>query len=428
MHLSLPPNDFTEVYHQVSEATTRYVIVYGGASSGKSYAVHQLELMNIMEAGTGDTLFIRKHGSDIRYSCFQLLQTLIKQWGMADEFEQRYSNDQRCITAQRSGRSIIFKGIDDAEKLKSIAGIKRIVIEEANQLEFKDFLELNRRARGMEGIQLIFILNPVSENHWIKTKFCDEGSPYFDSTSVLRFTYTNNRNATGASFLTTVDVTELERLKDIDENQYRIYVLAEWGVDNTEGKFCWSFTQQQIQPTVYNPEHILWASFDFNVNPLTCTVAQMIPEEQTLRAIECIKLPNSDIWKMCDRLQASYPHAVWHVTGDATGNSHSAMLQDGLTYFLIIQNRLGLTLQQMIVPPVNPRIELNRVLVNAIHKNWLVQIDPNRCQPLIYDLTYVEVNPQNQIMKDRTAPHRQADFLDTWRYLINMAVKPFFDY
>ncbi len=97
-------------------------------------------------------------------------------------------------------------------------GVKRIVIEEASQLSFEDFLELNRRARGMEDIQITMILNPVSEDHWIKEKFCDPNGPYANETTVLRFTYHDNCNREGLSFLTQTDIRELERLKEINEN------------------------------------------------------------------------------------------------------------------------------------------------------------------------------------------------------------------
>ena len=426
--LEAESNLFSKVLFRVREARTRYIVVYGGAASGKSYGVHQLEIINIMQAGAGDTLFIRKHAADLRESCYKLLKTLVADWGVGEEFTTRYSNEQRKLTCIKSGRSIILRGIDDPEKLKSIAGIRRIVIEEASQLTFADFLELNRRARGMHDIQIIFILNPVSENHWIKTKFYDPGAPYYTDTTALKFTYHDNCRQTGEPFLTETDIKELERLKDINENQYRIYTLAQWGIDNTDGKFCWAFSSTQIKPTVFEPEIILWASFDFNVNPLTCTLAQILPEASTIRAIECLKLDNSDIWTMCDRLTASYPHVMWMVTGDATGNNSSALLGDDQNFYKIIKQKLGLTNQQMPVPLSNPRIEENRLLVNAVHKNWTVQIDPHRCQPLIYDLQYVEVNQLNQILKDRSAPNKFADFLDTWRYLINAGVKPWFEF
>lgn len=417
---------FTGVFTAVRRAKTRYVVVYGGSGSSKSYSVHQNELIDLLVRDEGDTLVIRKYGADLRESCFKLFKNLIDAYNLRPFFKCTYSGDNRRITLKNTGHSLVFKGIDDPEKLKSIVGIKRIIIEEASQLTFDDFLELNRRARGMEGIQIIFILNPISENHWIKTNFCDEPGAYYNETTVLRFTYRDNCNALGESFLTASDIRELERLKDINENQYRIYVEAQWGVDNKEGKFCWAFDRSQVKPTQLDPEREVWATFDFNVNPLTCTVAQVFPETQTLRAIACIKLDNSDIWKMCDRLNAAYPDVMWYITGDATGRSRSAMVRDNVNYFHIIRDELGLGWPQMQVPTVNPPIEANRLLVNAVHKNWTVEIDPQRCQPLIYDLTYVEVSGEGEIIKDRSTTKKYADFLDNWRYLINAAVKKHF--
>jgi phage terminase large subunit len=418
---------FTQVFWKIQEATKRYVIVYGGAASSKSYSVHQSELIKIMQKGEGDTLFIRKNAADIRESCFKLLQTLISNYGVGNYFRQLFGNDQRKIIYSPTGRAILFKGIDDSEKLKSIVGIKRIIIEEANQLDFEDFLELDRRARGYEDIQIIFILNPISENHWIKKNFCEPGAAYFENSEVLKFTYHDNVNGKGESMLRQADIDALERLKAVSENHYKIYALGEWGIDNKEGKFCWAFHSGQVVPTVHDPERITWATFDFNLNPMTCTIVQIIPEEETIRAIECIKLENSDIWKMCDRLLASYPDVAWMVTGDATGKSGSAMVQDAMNYYKIIIQKLQITEQQVKIPAKNPPIEENQLLVNAVHKNWKVEIDPDRCQPLIYDLQYVEMNGRGEIVKDRTSASKYADFLDGWRYIVNIAVKPHFD-
>ncbi len=417
---------FTQVYYAVQAAVTRYVVVYGGAGSSKSYSVHQNELINLIGEGPGDTLVIRKYAADLRESCYKLFCQIIDKLNVSTLFTRAFSADNRRITYIPTGKNIVFRGIDDAEKLKSIVGIKRIVVEEANQLEFADFLELNRRARGMEDIQIILILNPVSENHWIKTQLID--GPYANQTTALRFTYADNHDHTGHSFLTPTDIAELERLKHINENQYRIYVLAEWGIDNTEGKFCWAFNRSQIAETEYDGENGLWASFDFNVNPLTCTVAQVYPLEKTIHAIECIKLEHSDIWKMCSRLTTNYPDVLWYVTGDATGRNRTAMAHDNTNYYKIIAEEMNLGTQQIQVPTTNPAIDDNRVVVNAVHKNWTVQIDPDNCKPLIYDLTYVEVAHDGSIIKNRNNASRYADFLDTWRYLINAAVKPHFDY
>lgn len=419
-------DSFSSVFHDVNAAKTRFVVVFGGAASGKSYAVHQLEVLRILEEKDGNTMIMRKYGTDIRDSSYGLLSNIINDWDLRDYFDFRFSNDMRFIRVKSSGRSIIFKGLDDTEKLKSIVGIKRIIVEEASQITFEDFKELNRRARGMDDIQIIFILNPISENHWIKSNFCDPTGAYYPDTTVLKYTYKDN------PFLTDVDIKELERLKDVDENQYRIYTLGEWGLENKEGKFCWAFTQAQVKKPILEPERVHWATFDFNVNPLTCTVAQVFPGIQTIRALECFQLANSDIWQMCERLKAAYPDVIWKVTGDASGKNRQAISRDNLNYYHIIKAQLGLTMDQLVVPSSNPGIEENKILVNAMHKNWTVEIDPDKCKPLIYDLTYVEVGGDGRIIKGENRngsntdsnKKKYADFLDNWRYLINVAVGP----
>jgi len=418
---------FSRVFFDVRRAKSRFVVVFGGSGSSKSYSVQQSELINIMTETDGDTLFLRKHGADLRESVYKLFNTLIDNWGLRAYFKSNFSNENRRITYLPSGRSIVMRGLDDTEKIKSIVGFKRIILEEASEFTFEDFLELTRRARGIEGIQYILILNPISENHWIKKQLCDADGPYSSKTTVLKYTYKDNINGLGQSFITPEDIESLEMLKDVNENQYRIYVLGEWGVENTESKFCWAYSKKQEVPTQYDPGILVWATFDFNVNPLTCTIAQVYAHEKKIRGIECIKLPDSDIWKMCDRIKASYPHALWNITGDATGQSRSALVRDNTTYYQIIRQQLGLMNQQIRVPTVNPPVEDNRILVNAVHKNWTVELDPVKCQPLIYDLTYVEVNGKGEIIKDRSSSKKFADFLDNWRYLLNTAVKPHFN-
>lgn len=417
---------FSRVFYQVRKAKARFVVVYGGSASGKSYSVHQNELRLLMKPIKGDTLFFRKHGVAHAESCYKLLSNLIDQWKVQQYFKKYYSTNNRRIVHLPTGRQIVFKGVDDPENLKSLVGFSRIVLEEANQFTFDDFKEIVRRARGYENIQFILILNPISENHWIKTNLCDPQGAYYNDTEIMRFNYADNCNLAGKPFITESDIAELERLKLVDENQYRIYALGEWGVEDKNKKFVWAFQRDKhVKHTVHNPQRITWASFDFNVNPLTCTIFQMILEEKTVRAIECIKLPNSDIWQMCDRLKASYPGALWMVTGDSSGKNRQAISRDNLNYYHVIMSQLRLNSQQVQIPTQNPPQAENQLVVNTAFKLWNIEIDPVKCKDLVYDITYVEMGADKKIVKDdRNDDKQQSDFLDTLRYFINMAVAP----
>ncbi len=408
---------FTVVFKKLIKADTRLVVNYGSAASSKSVSQHQLELIHLLDA-KADTLFIRKYSTDIYDSCYTLLKQIASDWNIAHLFTWTYSNAKRQITNKATGHRILFKGIDDPEKLKSIVGIKRIIWEESSQGTFADFLELMRRVRGMEGIQIFLLLNPISENHWIKTRIIDSGN-YDDILTIIHSTYKDNQ------FLLAEDIKELERLKTISENDYRIYALGEWGIEDKSGKFCYAYSREKhAKKTTYNLGETTWLAFDFNRDPITCGIIQHY--EGKIRVIEAIKLHDSNIYTLCDHILAKYPGAFFMVTGDATGRNSTALVKDNLNYYTVIQQKLFLNDGQLKVPSVNPRIEQNKVLVNAILENYPVEIDPDNAEPLHYDMAYVEVTEDNKIKKDnRNDEKQQADSLDWWRYFCNTELGDF---
>jgi hypothetical protein len=62
-------------------------------------------------------------------------------------------------------------------------------------------------------------------------------------------------------------------------------------------------------------------------------------------------------------------------------------------------------------------------VVNAVLQTRDIKIDNQHCAPLIYDLTYCEVDANNKLIKDRANDKRNTDALDTLRYLINNLYK-----
>ena len=123
-----------------------------------------------------------------------------------------------------NGSVILFKGIDDPEKIKSIDGITGIWIEEASELSLEDFTQLDLRLRGITEVskQIILSFNPVSAEHWLKKRFfeCAEAK----DTSILKTTYLDNR------FLDEKYKEVLEGLKETNPAYYKVYCLGEWGV------------------------------------------------------------------------------------------------------------------------------------------------------------------------------------------------------
>ena len=189
---------------------------------------------------------------------------------------------------------------------------------------------------------------------------------------------------------------------------------------NSNNKFCYAFdrTKHIGKAPEFRKNCPVYLSFDFNHNPICCTAFQFF--QNTLYAIKCFKLENSNIYNLCKEIKNTYPKVEFIVTGDASGYSNSALVEDQLTYYSIIEKQLGLYDHQMKIPSVNPPIYKNQVRVNAVLQHCKVQIDPDHAADLIFDLMYVEVNPDGSIKKgNRKNPARQADLLDTFRYMLN---------
>jgi len=191
----------------------------------------------------------------------------------------------------------------------------------------------------------------------------------------------------------------------------------DWDDDENRWAFAFDSTKHIGFPEL-NREQVVYLSFDFNKNPISCSVIQ--DYDGKLRVIETIKLPNSDIYALCEHIQAYYPGCLFMATGDASGKSTSALVKDNLNYYIVIQKKLQLGPQQLMVPQVNPRLEHNQMLVNSILANYPVEIHKEKAASLIFDMKHVKKLPDGTIEKrDRNDPKQQADAMDTFRYFCN---------
>jgi hypothetical protein len=202
----------------------------------------------------------------------------------------------------------------------------------------------------------------------------------------------------------------------------RQFIQGDWtNFESEDNLWCFAFDRDKhVSKTTIEPTkaHELYLSFDFNRNPITCTVIQHY--DGCIRVIECIKLRNSNIYELCVYILSKYPNFLYIITGDATGKGSTALVQDNLNYYRVIAQKLNLTDGQIKVPSVNPRIEDNQVLVNSVMQHYPVQISATGCDGLIFDLENVRLNADGKIDKaNRQDETQQADALDTWRYYLN---------
>jgi phage terminase large subunit len=197
----------------------RYLVLLGGAGSGKSYFATQKLIMRAMQS-KHRFLVLRKVERTIRESVFKLFTSVI----IEENLSEIVSINKTDKTIKfKNGSEIIFAGLDDPEKIKSIAGITGMFMEEATEFSEADFdqLDLRLRGLGMDYKQIIVAFNPIDHRHWLKRRF-------FDTTLINarcnKTTYLDN------AFIDDEYKLKMSQLKEQDENLYNIYALGNWGV------------------------------------------------------------------------------------------------------------------------------------------------------------------------------------------------------
>ena len=198
----------------------RFLVLMGGGGSGKSIFAGQKILERARSEPGHRFLVCRKVANTLRDSCFHQLVEQIGDY-YPDDTVKINRSDMRIFFP--NGSEILFSGLDDVAKLKSIHNITGEWIEEASELEEGDLNQLNIRLRGETAFykQIILSFNPISATHWLKTRFFDNADP---RAITHRSTYRDNR------FLDDEAVVTLESFKDTDPYYYAVYALGEWGV------------------------------------------------------------------------------------------------------------------------------------------------------------------------------------------------------
>lgn len=223
---------FNKVYLPHLTNFARIQIFYGGSSSGKSVFLAQRAVLDILK-GRRNYLICRAVARTIKRSAFQEVKKVIAAWGLWGEFDK---NETDLTITCKNGYQILFAGLDDVEKLKSITPAKGaltdIWVEEATEATKDAVKQLMKRQRGGKADtpkRMTLSFNPILKTSWIFTEYfseigwTDEQTQYTSpSLTILKTTHKDNR------FLTEQDHLDLESEKD--SYFYNVYTLGNWGV------------------------------------------------------------------------------------------------------------------------------------------------------------------------------------------------------
>ena len=222
-----------DVYIPYLNKQQRTQIYYGGSSSGKSFFLAQKAVMDNMQGA--NYLIVRNVAQTLRHSAFNEITKAIYALLGAQKAQEIYNINKTdmAITCKLNRKQILFAGLDNVEKLKSITPINGVIekiwIEEATETAYDAYKQLTKRLRGISNISKSVILsfNPILKEHWIYKEFFkkwqDDKTSYEDEKlCILKTTYKDNK------FLTQADIASLE--DETDPYFKEVYTYGNWGI------------------------------------------------------------------------------------------------------------------------------------------------------------------------------------------------------
>jgi len=198
----------TEVFQRNWDATTRFIANIGGSRSTKTYSILQLLIVKALESEEPLVIsIVRKSMPSMRISVMRDFFDILKSYDLYNvELHNKTEN-----TYQLNNTLIEFFSIDDAQKRR---GTKRdiLFVNEANELSWEDFFQLNIRTT-----QQVFIDFNPSEQFWF-----NENLQSRDDITIIHSTYKDN------PYLNDDQINEIERLQYTDLQYYQIYALGQF--------------------------------------------------------------------------------------------------------------------------------------------------------------------------------------------------------
>ena len=308
--IEIPKKAFNSNFLPYLNNDTRYLVFYGGAGSGKSYFIGERYIYKMLSNDKFNLLVVRNTGKSNRDSTFALFKQIITKWKLYKYFKINESDLRiKCLF---NNNEIIFAGLDDVEKLKSITFTKGeltdIWIEEASEILEADFKQLDVRLRGKGTKKQITIsFNPIDINHWLKKRFFDIKD---ENVTIFHSTYKDN------DFLDEDYKNLLESYKDTDEYYYNVYCLGMWGV---LGKTV--FDAKKINERLQNlQEPIKRGYFNYDYDGTKITNIRWVDDKEGY--INIYRLPDTKSTRFCiggDTAGDGSDYYTAHVLDASTG-------------------------------------------------------------------------------------------------------------
>lgn len=236
----------------------RYLVLCGGGGSGKSEFAARKIFYRCQSEGHHRFLVMRKVRRTLAGSVILVFLSVLAENGI--EYEYNKSDRIITFTTPYGPCELLFEGMDDPEKIKSIKGITGVWLEETTEFTRSEFLQIDLRLRevGPSYHQIILSFNPdEAAGPWLKEMFFDKKDP-------AAFVHISTVDDNPIAELRDAYRARLDALKEKDEPFYKIYRLGMWAAQR--GRiFDWDVV---ALPTDHGFDEVWYgADFGYSVDP-----------------------------------------------------------------------------------------------------------------------------------------------------------------
>lgn len=480
-HKKLNPNAFYLLKY-LNDATIRFIILYGGSSSGKSFSVAQAVLIQTLQDAE-NTLVMRKVGASISKTIYEDYKVAASLLGIS----QYFKFIQNSIKCTYNGAKIDFSGLDDPEKIKGISNYKRVQLEELSEFEFADLKQIRKRLRGKKGQQIIADFNPISETNWIKKDWLDneklhdvpmvveiggkvipaeltkvkslkmnegksmvnpktkEIEEYPPNMVVIQSTYLNNFWVVGSpdgtyGYYDEQCVMDFEHDRLYDPDYYNVYALGEWGVIKTGNEFLNSFNVGKNSGEYpYIPGLPIHLSVDSNVLPYISVSYWQVDlskgKDMYQIAETTAESPNNSVRRAAKLvskklIELGYGDVIY-LHGDASAKAANTIDDNKRSFmdlFIETLKKDNWTVEDK-VGKKNPLVSMTGEFVNAVFEKQLAGLSINindSCRASIDDYQSVQKDANGAILKTKVKDsvtkqtyEEHGHLTDTLRYVVH---------
>ena len=322
--------EFIEIPHNEELDVAIY---QGGYGSGKTWCGSLLGILLATKYPKSKGLVCAKEYTLLKNTTLVEYLNHLEYLNMIPGKDYKFNKLDHKITFS-NGSEILFKDVDDPEKIKSL-NIHWVEIEECSQISdsaFKQLIARTRKERRPEWdssfrYRIFGHTNPQPNKGWIWKRFVEEKKPNY---RLIQAPTTQN------IFLPKHYVEELK--SQYDPEYYRINVLGEFG-DYSSGLVVKGFNDlYNVCKLSYNRNLPLHLTCDFNVDPMCWEIAHK--DDEDVYFIDELCIENTSTVQAIHEFLRKYPNHRGEIiiNGDASGDYRNA--QSEFTNYMIIRNEL----------------------------------------------------------------------------------------